>query len=206
MMLKPQFIGIAVLAGFALLPLPGWSQQQSDPVAPPPDALVPPAALDDAAPNDATPDDLIRYSDETMAISLPEGWMVDAIENGIIISNVTTVPTELVATQIVSVDAPPGAVVNANIDSFIEEGAAVGRYRTVMIDGQSALVMWLSDRPDELSEAIATFIGYGNTTVLLFSRYAPDNATAEEDILQLHTSFNNLAIQTAAVDAPVTEE
>ncbi|MEM6450089.1 MAG: hypothetical protein AAF703_07240 [Cyanobacteria bacterium P01_D01_bin.105] len=191
----------AVLAGVAsLLPVSaGWAQpspglanssERPAPERPAPERLVQPADADD----------VIRYSDDTMAVSLPKAWEIKEIENGIMVSNLTTTPAELVATQIVNIEAPPGAVVNANIDSFMEEGAIVGRYRTVMIDGQSALVMWLSNRPDELSNAIATFIGYGNQTVLLFSRYASDNETAEESILQMHTSFSNLAIQTASVE------
>lgn len=191
MPLRPK-LAIAVLVGAALpgtavlgLAAAGWAQS---PVLPAMETLVQPAAASD----------VISYSDRAMSVTLPKDWAVETIENGIVITNVTTVPTELVATQIVSVDAPPGAVVNANIDSFMEEGSAVGRYRTVTIDGQSALVMWLSNRPDELSEAIATFIGYGDKTMLLFSRYAPENATAEETVLQIHTSFANLAIRTAA--------
>lgn len=228
MMLKLQLIGLAALTGLGLLPSVGWTQPQQPVVPANPDIEEPasapsgpPAASSEteleAEPNialpesdafvqPAAPDNIVRYSDAEMAISLPKEWTVEAIENGIMVSNVTTVPTELVATQIVSIDAPPGPVVNANIDSFVEEGAAVGRYRTVTIDGQSALVMWLSNRPDELSEAIATFIGYGNKTVLLFSRYSPSNETAEEHILQMHTSFSNLAIQTAAVEEPTTAQ
>ena len=150
----------------------------------------------------AAASDITRYSNNMMAVSLPKGWTVEEIDNGVMVSNVTTVPSELVATQIVSIAAPPGAVVNANIDSFMEEGATVGRYRTTTIDNQSALVMWLAERPDDLSSAIATFVGYGSQTVLLFSRYAPENEIAEEKILQMHVSFANLAIQTAEIDSP----
>lgn len=200
MMLRLQLIGAATLASAASLMLasPIWGQQPPLPANPMPEAdvLVEPAAASDVT----------IYSDSAMSISFPKRWEVETIDNGILIANVTTVPTELVATQVVNIAAPPGAVVNANIDSFVEEGAAVGRYRTITIDGRSALVMWLSNRPDELSEAIATFIGYGNQTVLLFSRYAPENETAEERILQMHTSFANLAIQTAAVEEAEPEE
>ena len=137
------------------------------------------------------------YADEGMSLDFPASWQVEMIENGLMIANVTTVESELVATQVVRMAAPPGPVVNANIDSFIEEGSAVGRYRTVEIDGQEALVMWLSERPDELTGAIATFIGYGDETILIFSRYSPDNETAEADILRLHTSFANLSANSA---------
>jgi len=154
---------------------------------PEPEPLVSPAAEGSTA----------TYADEGMSLDFPASWQVEMIENGLIIANVTTVESELVATQVVRMAAPPGPVVNANIDSFIEEGSAVGRYRTVEIDGQEALVMWLSERPDELTGAIATFIGYGDETILIFSRYSPDNETAEADILRLHTSFANLAADSA---------
>jgi hypothetical protein len=39
----------------------------------------------------------------------------------------------------------------------------------------------------------------------MFSRYAPDNATAEEDILRLHTSYRSLVadvVDTAPEEVP----
>ena len=114
------------------------------------------------------------------------------------IVSASEMPSARVETRLYHVDAPPGPLVNANIDSFIEEGAAVSRYRSVTVDGQSALVMWLAERPGELTSAIATFIGYGDETVFLFSRYSPENPTAEGEILSLHGSFSNLALASDA--------
>ena len=96
------------------------------------------------------------------------------------------------------VAAPPGPLVDANIDSFIEEGAAVSRYRSVDIDDRSALVIWLAERPNELTAAIATFVGYDDETVFLFSRYSPDNEGAEAEILAMHASLTNLADESAS--------
>ena len=95
-------------------------------------------------------------------------------------------------TQVFRVASPPGPLVDANIDSFIEEGAAVRRYSSVTIDDQSALVMWLADRPSGLGSAIATFIGYGDETIFLFSQYSPESERAEDRILQMHSYFSNL--------------
>ena len=142
-----------------------------------------------------------NYTDAKLSVDYPATWQLKRLEDGIAISNIATTPAELVATQIVRMAAPPGAVVNANIESFTEEGSAVARYSRATIDNQDALVMWLSDRPDELGSAIATFIGYENETVLLFSRYAPTNTTAEADILQIHTSFTNPATANSATEA-----
>jgi hypothetical protein len=147
-----------------------------------PESLVEPAAVGETA----------NYADAVMSVDYPTNWTVEVVDDTtVMIANVTTVETGLVATQVVQMAAPPGAVVNANIDSFIEEGSAVGRYRTVTIDGREALVMWLSQRPDTLTQAIATFIDYGDRTVLIFSRYSPDNETAETDVLRIHTSYRS---------------
>ena len=144
--------------------------------------------------------DTTNYTDAKLSVDYPTTWQLKKLEDGIIISSVATAPAELVATQIVRMAAPPGAVVNANIESFTEEGSAVARYSRATIDGQDALVMWLAERPDELGSAIATFIGYENETVLLFSRYAPENTTAEADILQIHTSFTDPATANSATE------
>lgn len=148
------------------------------------------------------------YTDGKVSLDYPATWQVEVDAAGELgIANVPETPLGLVETRLYRVDAPPGPLVDANIDSFIEEGAAVSRYRSVTIDDQSALVIWLADRPGDLSAAIATFIGYGDETVFLFSRYSPDNINAEENILQLHGSFLNLAAAGTAgtVDSGVAD-
>lgn len=180
-----------VLVGFASSVMAGSAIAQ-----PNPSSLVQTPTLPAAPTSLVEPDDTAetaQYSDQTMSVDYPTDWQVEVIDNGIAIASVPETDADRVATQIVRIAAPPGSVVNANIDSFIEEGSAVGRYRTVEIDGQSALVMWLAERPGDLSRAIATFIGYGDETVLLFSRYASENPMAEAEILRLHSSFTKLA-------------
>ena len=142
--------------------------------------------------------DTATYTDDEISVEYPATWQLKKLDDGIAISSVATTPAELIATQIVRMAAPPGAVVNANIESFTKEGSAVARYSRATIDGQDAFIIWLSDRPDELSSAIATFIGYEDETVLLFSRYAPENIAAEESILAIHTSFTDPAAPAAA--------
>ncbi len=190
-----------VLVGFASSVVAGVvagsAIAQSDPLSPAQTPALPAAPTPLVAPDDTV--ETVQYSDQAMSVDYPASWQVEVIDNGIMISSVPETDADLVATQIVRIAAPPGPVVDANIDSFIGEGTAVSRYRTVDIDGQSALVMWLAERPGDLSRAIATFIGYGDETVLLFSRYAPENPMAEADILRLHSSFTKLA---ATEDVP----
>lgn len=158
---------------------------------PPVDFSVSPPLIPAEA--EAVAEPTANYSDGEMSIDYPVDWEVEVDEAGdLSIANVPATPSELVETQLFRIASPPGPLVNANIDSFIEEGSAVSRYRSVTIDEQDALVMWLADRPDELGSAIATFIGYGDNTVMLFSRYSPENTTAENQILRLHNSFTSL--------------
>ncbi|MGB7250160.1 MAG: hypothetical protein WBC73_14570 [Phormidesmis sp.] len=189
-------LAVSSVAAFALLPGFGLSAL-AQPELEQPSAVAPTEEAADAVAESA------NYSDDTMSIDFPATWEVEVVDDGVLISNVPPVDDQRVATQVVRMAAPPGPVVDANIDSFIEEGSAVGRYRKVVIDGQEALVIWLSERPDDLPAAIATFIGYGDETIFLFSRYSPTNAGAEGDILRLHTSFTNLAAGAATAEEPV---
>ncbi|MEL6260161.1 MAG: hypothetical protein AAFR12_03770 [Cyanobacteria bacterium J06626_6] len=179
----------------------GLLAQAAIPVIPVEEALPPPESL--LAPGSEAVE-MANYSDGTMSIDYPATWQVEVDDSGIVAIKAESVASaRQVVTQIFRVDSPPGPLVDANINSFIDEGSAVSRYRSVVIDDQTALVMWLADRPDELSSAIATFIGYGDETIFLFSRYSPEGADTEavdteDNILRLHSSFSNLAAELPA--------
>ncbi|MGB3570432.1 MAG: hypothetical protein WBA01_00225, partial [Phormidesmis sp.] len=102
-----------------------------------------------------------NYSDGALSVDYPASWqiVVNQDSNVQILDGAKGGPDEVV-TEIFVIDSPPGALINANIDSFISEGSAVGPYGQVTIDDQRAFTIWLSNRPRALSRAIATFIGY----------------------------------------------
>jgi len=208
-----------ILTGSTVIPavaqtLPALTSPSSvpaNPAANPTSPLDEPAQRQEAVPQPAplgSPDEdaipTANYSDAKMSVDYPATWQVEIdADNMVSIQNDAAAPQAI--TQVFRVAAPPGPLVNANIDSFVEEGATVRRYSSVTIDEQDALMIWLSDRPDDLSNAIATFIGYGNETVFLFSRYSPDadleqpaevnpgaEASFEDSLLRLHSSFQNL--------------
>lgn len=200
---------VLVLAGTSWLsasaqPLQPNTAQLNSPLEAP--VSVPSAETDELAETNKNEISTAHYADEKISVNYPATWQLKMLDDGILISSDAATPADLVATQIVRIAASPGAVVNANIESFTKEGSAVARYSRATIDGQDALVMWLAERPDELSSAIATFIGYDNETVLLFSRYAPENTTAEADILQIHTSFTDPAAPVATTAPNPTAE
>lgn len=151
-----------------------------------------------------------QYSDATMSLDYPSTWQVE-VDAGGMVSIQTAADAPQAVTQVFRVATPPGPLVDANIDSFVEEGAAVNRYSSVTIDDRDALVIWLSDRPDELSNAIATFIGYGDETVFLFSRFTANTAESEQpsledSLLRMHSSFSNVeAVEEAIEPSPVSE-
>jgi hypothetical protein len=144
-----------------------------------------------------------NYSDGQMSIDYPVNWQIAVSPDGNLqILDGTQGSADEVVTEVFVVDSPPGALINANIDSFIEEGAAVGPYGQVTIDEQRAFTILLADRPQTLSRAIATFIGYEDQTVFLFSSFTPENEAVEDRLLALHGSFQKLA---AELESPETD-
>ncbi|MGB3788970.1 MAG: hypothetical protein WA949_13245 [Phormidesmis sp.] len=134
-----------------------------------------------------------NYSDGELSIDYPVSWQIVTDQNGNLqILDGTKGSPDNVVTEIFVVDSPPGVLINANIDSFISEGSAVGPYGQVTIDDQRAFTIWLADRPRTLSRAIATFIGYGDQTVMLFSSFTPENEAVEGSLLELHSSFKKV--------------
>ena len=135
-----------------------------------------------------------NYSDERISVDYPVSWQIVAgQDNSVQILDGTQGSADEVVTEIFVIDSPPGVLINANIDSFITEGSVVGPYGQVMIDDQQAFTIWLAERPMALSRAIATFIGYDDQTVLLFSSFTPENEAVEERLLELHSSFKKVA-------------
>lgn len=146
-----------------------------------------PADVPDALPT-------ANYSDGQVSIDYPVSWQISVELDGTVqILDGTKGSADEVITEIFVVDSSPGVLINANIDSFIEEGAAVGPYGQVTIDDQQAFTIWLADRPQTLSRAIATFIGYEDQTVLLFSSFRPENEIVEDRLIDLHSSFQKVA-------------
>ncbi len=138
-----------------------------------------------------------------MSIDYPVNWQIAVSPDGNVqILDGTQGSADEVVTEVFVVDSPPGALINANIDSFIEEGAAVGPYGQVTIDEQRAFTILLADRPQTLSRAIATFIDYEDQTVFLFSSFTPENEAVEDRLLALHGSFQKLA---AEPESPETD-
>ncbi|MBE9061294.1 hypothetical protein [cf. Phormidesmis sp. LEGE 11477] len=203
---------LLALAGFGLVSLqPAQIAQAKDTLASVPalagdlDPAVPELPSEDLPSEDLPSEDALaedgsavsptaNYSDDRMSIDYPVSWQiaVSPDDNVQILDGTKGSPDEVV-TEIFVVDSPPGVLINANIDSFITEGSAVGPYGQVTIDDQEAFTIWLADRPVALSRAIATFIGYDDQTVLLFSSFTPENEAVEEHLLELHNSFKKVA-------------
>ncbi|MEM8503109.1 MAG: hypothetical protein AAF716_08155 [Cyanobacteria bacterium P01_D01_bin.1] len=198
----------STVLALALFGLPSFVQptqiaQTSDRLidAPPvDDAPLAPSSSDSSSSEPAAPADVpdvlptANYSDGRVSIDYPISWLISVEPDGTVqILDGTKGSADEVITEIFVIDSPPGVLINANIDSFIEEGAAVGPYGQVTIDDQQAFTIWLADRPRTLSRAIATFIGYEDQTVLLFSSFRPENEIVEDRLIDLHSSFQKVA-------------
>ena len=136
---------------------------------------------------------------DAFVIQYPQAWQVtslgeDTIE---IVSPLGDDLTMNIHSRVQLLREDPDMVINRSIDQFIEDEARVGRYLMVNVDNQSALRIWMSTR-DQL-KVISTFVGYGDSqTAVLTSQYSSDNADAEAMILQMHDSFVNTGVATAA--------
>ncbi|MEM8810797.1 MAG: hypothetical protein AAGF01_32710 [Cyanobacteria bacterium P01_G01_bin.38] len=136
---------------------------------------------------------------DAFAIQYPQGWQVDSLgEDTIeIVSGPNGDPTMDIHTQVQLLREDPDAVINRSIDQFIADQAEVGRYLVANVDNQPAFRIWMS-ASDEV-KIISTFVGYGDLqTAVLTSQYSPSNADAEAMILQVHDSFVNTGVATAA--------
>ena len=199
MLMNSTVLALA-LFGMASPTLPSRAQAEDAPVV----ALDPADALDDLGAADAEMEPgseqlpvavpMANYSDGQLSIDYPAAWQIAVNQDGgvQIVDGTKGSPDEVV-TDIFVVDSPPGVLINANIDSFISEGSVVGSYGQVKIDDQQAFTIWLSERPRTLSRAIATFIGYDDQTVFLFSSFTPENEAVEVSLLALHNSFKKIA-------------
>ncbi|NEP18654.1 MAG: hypothetical protein F6J97_17415 [Leptolyngbya sp. SIO4C1] len=137
---------------------------------------------------------------DAFVIQYPQGWQVNSLDRDSI--EIVSPTSEAgsspeIRTQVALLREAPDAVINRSIDQLVSDQARVGLYRMVTVDRQPAFRIWMSTDAD--TEVISTFIGYGDfQTAVLTSQYAADTPEAEAVVLQMHDSFVNTGIATAA--------
>jgi hypothetical protein len=153
--------------------------------------LAEPASETDTA-IEIAPDGFQLYEAEQFQIQLPAGWQATSTEGEptIITSpEMETDPAAGILTEIQWRNQPPGELVPIALEQIETEGHAVRRYRTLMVDGVTALRLWLAEVPETLPYATVTYVGYEQSTAVLTSRYSEPTQAVDDLLSALHGSF-----------------
>ncbi|MGB6014003.1 MAG: hypothetical protein WBG32_04670, partial [Nodosilinea sp.] len=132
-----------------------------------------------------------RYED-LFSIAFPVGWQVDAQTDApqvVADSAGATDSLPAVRTEITWQEAPPQVVVGESLNAIRAEGYTVSRYDAVIIDGVTAVRLWLSDIPDGLPNAFITYVGYPTATATITSYYDDTTAAIDPVLMAIHQSF-----------------
>jgi hypothetical protein len=143
------------------------------------------------------PDNFASYTYEDLfSVGFPNGWQATehSASPQVILSNAGQAAGQAngVRTEVTWFDQPPGVVVPQALQEIQTNGYRVIRYEPQTINGTSALSIWLTDLPEELSNAYLTYIGYENTTAAVISYYAESNQEVETLVGNIHRSFQRL--------------
>ena len=154
-----------------------------------PDVLV---AAEAAPAESAIPElETTRYED-VFSIAFPVGWQVSAQPNAPQVVADSVGPTDgmpAMRTEITWQEAPPQAVVGESLEAIRAKGYTVGRYDATIIDGVTAVRLWLSDIPDGLPNAFVTYVGYPPATATITSYYDTTTTNLDPVLMAIHQSF-----------------
>ncbi len=132
------------------------------------------------------------------SVEYPAGWQVDRTDNQSVqitsyspSSDKTLTQTEDIKIQIWLIPEDPAAIVDSALSDISQGGPTLRNYTAATVDGQPALMLWLTGEPLEFPNAIHTYVGYGNQeTAVIFSSYTASNPDAEVVIDRINASFN----------------
>ncbi|MGB3202651.1 MAG: hypothetical protein WBA99_17220 [Nodosilinea sp.] len=145
-----------------------------------------------------------RYAD-LFSIAFPVGWQVNAQADApqvVAASAGATGSLPAIRTEITWQEAPPQAVVGESLNAIRAEGYTVSRYDAAIIDGVTAVRLWLSDIPNELPNALVTYVGYPTATATITSYYGDTSANLDPVLMAIHQSFARASTAAAEDAAP----
>ncbi|ASC73958.1 hypothetical protein XM38_049320 [Halomicronema hongdechloris C2206] len=161
----------------------------------------PSVAADQSTGNDAadsgSPELQTHVEPGQFQLRFPLAWQVEQHQDGSIsITNHGTDDPERasqatdVLTEVRLVQEHPQDYVPQAIETIAENGYQVIHYRPVVVDERSALRLWMAELPDDLANAMTTYVGYASYgTAVITSYYGEPTAEGEALIEQVHDSF-----------------
>jgi len=187
-----------IVRSLMLTTLVGVSLTAAVPVSAPPHVLSAAAGFNaTGAADGGTPELQTHVEPGQFQLQFPEGWQVEQHQDGSIsITNYGPADPERAAqptdvlTRVQLVREHPQDYVPQAIDAIAENGYQVVHYRPVVVNERSALRLWMADLPDDLPNAITTYVGYASYgTAVITSYYGDPTAEGEALIEQVHDSF-----------------
>ena len=96
-------------------------------------------------------------------------------------------------TEITWHDLPPAEVVPPALEQIQTQGYQVVNYDAITINDTTALQIWLNNLPEDLPNALISYIGYPNQTAVIVTYYNNGQSTGAEDLISsIHQSFQRL--------------
>jgi len=95
-------------------------------------------------------------------------------------------------TEITWHDRPPAEVVPPDLEQIETQGYEVANYDAITINDTTALQIWLTNLPEDLPNALISYIGYPNQTAVIVTYYNGQSTAAEDLISSIHQSFQRL--------------
>lgn len=135
--------------------------------------------------------ELTSYAD-LFSIAFPAGWQVSARADApqvVADSAGATDSLPAMRTEVTWQDAPPREVVGQSLASIQAMGYTVTRYDAATIDGVTAVRLWVSEIPDELTNGFITYVGYPTATATIASYYGDSDTNLDSVLMAIHQSF-----------------
>ncbi|MEB3313073.1 MAG: hypothetical protein VKL98_02895 [Cyanobacteriota bacterium] len=123
-------------------------------------------------------------------IDFPTDWQVSQQTQA---PQVTALaPSGGVRTEITWHDRPPAEVVPAALQAIETKGYNVAGYDAINIDNTTALRVWLTNLPEDLPNALMSYIGYPSHTAVIVTYYNGQSTDVDNLISSIHQSFQRL--------------
>ena len=150
-----------------------------------------------ALPSPSTP--LVAASRQThgynnlFTIEFPTDWQVSQQTQAPQVTALTTpTATPAMRTEITWHERPPAEVVPPALQAIEANGYNVASYDAVSIDNTTALRIWLTNLPEDLPNALMSYIGYPSHTAVIVTYYNGQSTDVDNLISSIHQSFQRL--------------
>ena len=132
------------------------------------------------------------YND-LFTIGLPANWQINQQSQAPQVTALApAVGPAPMRTEITWHDRPPAEVVPPALEQIETQGYQVANYDAITINNTTALQIWLTNLPEDLPNALISYIGYPNQTAVIVTYYNGQSTDAKDLSSSIHQSFQRL--------------